>query len=103
MGCCGGCFEAEEGVFDTKKHTNIKRRAEYRLIGKYHKSLLRFKEEKARRRRILELQDISLTIKQIALQLGVSERTVKRDLAKMKSYIHRQNMRLNPPGRRGKP
>jgi len=40
------------------------------------------------------LQDKGLTIKQIALEIRVSELTVKRDLAKMKSHIHRQKARL---------
>ncbi len=74
-------------VFDTEKHTNIKRRAEYRRIKKYYKGLAKAKAEKARRQRILDLQDKGLTIKQIAGQLNVSERTVKRDIEKMMPYL----------------
>jgi DNA-binding NarL/FixJ family response regulator len=66
-------------VFDTKKHNNVKCKARYRRIGKYYKSLEKFKAEKHRRKQALELQNQGLTIKQIARQLGVSERTVKRD------------------------
>lgn len=83
-----------DGVFDTKKHTNIKRKAEYRRIGKYYKSPERFKAEKDRRKRILELQDQGLTVGQIAGQLNVSERTVERDLAAMRLSINRHRTRL---------
>ena len=83
-------------VFDKGKHSNVKRKAEYRRIGKYYKSVDKFKEERLRRKRVLELQDKGLTIKQIALLLGVGERTVKRDLAKaMPSLVRRQKQQLN--------
>lgn len=74
-------------VFDTKKHSNVKRNAEYRRIRKYTKSLGKFKAEKLRRQQALELQNQGLSIKQVALRLGVSERTVKRDLKKAMLYV----------------
>jgi len=48
------------------------------------------KAEKARRRRVMDLQDEGLSIKQIAKQLDVSERTVKRDLARIEPYVKKQ-------------
>ena len=81
-------------VFDTKKHTNVKRKARYRRIGKYYKSLDRFKAEKNRRKQALELQNQGLSIKQIAWQLHVSERTVKRDFAKIMIFIKSKRTQL---------
>ena len=78
------------GVFDTEKHSNVKRRAEYRRIKKNYKTLEKFKQEKMRRGQILELQDQGLHIKEIAERLGVSESTIKRDLSKMRRYIKGQ-------------
>jgi transposase-like protein len=77
-------------VFDTEKHSNVKRRAEYRRIKKNYKTLEKFKQEKLRRDQILELQDQGLHIKEIAERLGVSESTIKRDLSKMRRYIKGQ-------------
>jgi DNA-binding transcriptional MerR regulator len=82
------------GVFDTKKHTNVKRKPEYRRIRKYYKGLDKFKSEKARRKQVLELQNQGLTIKQIAEHLNVSERTVKRDLAKVMIYVKKKRTQL---------
>jgi transposase len=77
-------------VFDTLKHSNIKKKAEYRRIHKNTKSLKKYKAEKARRKKIVELQNQGLTIKQIAAQLKVSERTVNRDLARNMSYFKKK-------------
>jgi DeoR-like helix-turn-helix domain len=77
-------------VFDTEKHSNVKRRAEYRRIKKNYKTLEKYKQEKLRRGQILELQDQSLHIRVIADRLGVSESTVKRDLSKMRRYLKGQ-------------
>jgi hypothetical protein len=83
------------GVFDTKKHTNVKRKAAYRRIGKYYKGLEKYQSERARRKAVLALQDQGLNIKQIAQELGVSERTVKRDLAKIMFAIKKKSSQLN--------
>ena len=81
-------------VFDTKKHSNIKRKAAYRRIQTYTKSLAKHKAEKARRQQVLLLWSDGVKSKHIAEQLGVSERTVKRDLAKLMVYVkkHRTQM-----------
>ena len=81
-------------VFDTKKHNNVKRKPRYRRIGKYYKSLDKFKAEKHRRKQALELQNQGFSIKQIALQLQVSERTVKRDFAKIMIFIKSKRTQL---------
>ena len=74
-------------VFDTKKHSNVRRRAVYRRVGKYYKSVSVYKAERQRRRRVLELHGQGLTVRQIAEKLGVSESTVKRDLQKWRRYL----------------
>jgi Fic family protein len=84
------------GDSDKRRHSTVKHKAEYRRIGKYYKSVYRYKGELARRKRVLELQNKGLTIKQTAVLLGVGERTVKRDLAKaMPFLVRRQKQQLN--------
>jgi hypothetical protein len=84
----------KKAVFDTKRHSNLGTKAEYRRISKYYKSLGKFKAEKSRRQRVLDLQNQGLTLKQIALILRVSERTVKRDLAKVMVYVQKRQTLL---------
>jgi hypothetical protein len=79
-----------ERVFDTKKHSNVKRKPEYRRIKKNFKSLEQTKREKARRERGLELCLAGWSGDQIAGALGVSRRTVQRDLEKMRETIKRR-------------
>ena len=81
-------------VFDTKKHSNVQAKAKYRRVRKNYKSVKKYKEEKQRRRQVLLLQDQGLTNGAVALRLGVSESTVKRDLDKMKSYLKGQFSRF---------
>lgn len=78
------------GVFDTKRHNNTKTKPEYRRICKYYKSPKRYQQERARRKKILELNEQGLSYKIIAQRLGVVERTVKRDMAKIKPYYERK-------------
>ena len=81
-------------VFDTLKHSNVARKAKYRRVHKYVKSLGKFKAEKLRRKQALELADRGLSIERIALALGVSERTINRDLKKMMIYIKKLQTQL---------
>ena len=74
-------------VFDCKKHSNVKRRACYRRIGggRYYKGLAKYKSEKYRRKQVLELQKQGRCVTEVAGLLGVSRRTIYRDLEKLRS------------------
>jgi hypothetical protein len=78
------------GVFDTKKHSNVKSKPEYRRVRKYYKSAGRWREERERRKKVLQLFEQGLSYSVIAEQLSVSERTVKRDMAKIRPYYERK-------------
>ncbi len=84
------CFVVSGRVFDTNKHSNIKRRAEYRRINKYIKSPAQTKREKTRRIRVLDLWLKDWGIGRIASELGVTTRTVERDLVKLGETIKRR-------------
>ena len=66
------------------------RKARYRKIHVYTKSLERYKLERARRRKVRSLARKGLKQKEIANELGVSIRTVKRDWKKLTRYINGQ-------------
>ena len=78
------------GVFDTKRHSNVKFRPEYRRIRKYYKSAGKWRSDRLRRKRVLELHEEGVSYVGIADRLGVSERTVKRDMARIKPYYERK-------------
>ena len=78
------------GVFDTKKHSNRKSKPDYRRIRAYYKSPKNYQDERKRRKKVLEYYEQGLSYKVIAERLGVSERTVKRDMAKIKPYYERK-------------
>jgi transcriptional regulator with XRE-family HTH domain len=59
----------------------------------YTKSLERWRKERERRRKVRALAAKGYTQKQIALELGVSMRTVKRDWDKVRSYVKGQQNR----------
>jgi hypothetical protein len=80
-------------VFDTKKHS-IKAKAEYRRIDKYFKSLQKTRLEEKRRKKVLECWLAGYSTRRIAYEVGVSNRTVNRDLAKLSSTIKRRYARL---------
>jgi DNA-binding CsgD family transcriptional regulator len=61
--------------------------ASYRKVGAYTKSLTQYKHERLRRWRVRLLTEQGFTQEQIAKQLGVSTRTVKRDWQKVKPYV----------------
>jgi predicted DNA-binding protein (UPF0251 family) len=64
-------------------------RAEYRHIDKYVKSLEQTKRERAMWLRVLELWFLGWGFGRIALEMGVSKRTVWRDLDKLGETIKR--------------
>lgn len=62
----------------------------YRKVRKYYKSSEHYWRERNRRKLVLRLREEEfLSERQIADRLGVSERTVKRDLKKLKPYHER--------------
>jgi predicted transcriptional regulator len=63
------------------------RSARYRKIHAYTKSLERYKLERERRRKVRALAKKGLKQKEIANELGVSIRTVKRDWKKQTPYL----------------
>jgi len=64
--------------------------ASYRRVGVYTKSLERWRKERERRRKVRVLAAKGYTQEQIARELGVSTRTVKRDWDKVRSYVKGQ-------------
>jgi IS30 family transposase len=63
--------------------------ANYRKMRKYVKSIKEYKKERQRRRKVRELYEQGFTQAQIAEQLGISAKTVHRDLKKLKPYLTR--------------
>jgi predicted transcriptional regulator len=64
--------------------------ASYLKISTYTKSVKRYKRERERRRQVRLLAEKGFTQKQIASELGVCARTVKRDWDKIRSYVKGQ-------------
>ena len=89
-----GVFDAEENEgfgkgFGASKRGNASQRPDYRRVRKYYKSSKKYWEERNRRKQVLELSRQGLTGREIAKRLGVSDRTVKRDMSKIKPYYER--------------
>jgi transposase len=64
---------------------------DYRRIKRYYKTSGQYWKERNRRKQILcLLEEENLNQRQIAERLGVSERTVKRDVAKIRPYQERK-------------
>ena len=62
----------------------------YLKVKDYYKSSEQYWKERNRRKLVLKLREEEyLTVAQIALKLEVSEKTVKRDLKKLKPYHER--------------
>jgi len=75
-----------------RSHLNASR-ASYRRVCVYTKSLERWRKERERRRKVRVLAAKGYTQEQIACELGVSTRTVKRDWNKVRSYVKGQRNR----------
>jgi transcriptional antiterminator len=67
----------------------MEKTAKYRKIGKYVKSIGQYKRERQRRQKVFQLYSRGYTQKQIAEQIGVSPKTVYRDLKKLHSWFKR--------------
>lgn len=91
--------EAQTGVFSSQivnysaakraQTRKIKRKKgpQYRQMGAYTKSIKQYKKERSRRKRVRQLAAAGFTYPQIAVKLGVSEKTVYRDVKKLRPYI----------------
>lgn len=63
----------------------------YRKCTVYVKSPRQWQAEKARRRQVLALWNTGVHQAEISVKLGISIKTVQRDIKKLKPYITRQN------------
>ena len=70
-------------------HSKVKD-ASYRKVSVYTKSMERYMKERERRRQVRLLAEKGFSQKQIASELGVSTRTVKRDWDKIRPYVKGQ-------------
>lgn len=85
-----GVLGSETRVFDTKRRLKGRSKPGYRRVHKNIKSSKQYWLERNRRARVMDLLEQHLTYRQIAAKLGVSERTVKRDIAKIRPYYERR-------------
>ena len=81
--------EIKEIRFKKTGHRRAKE-APYRRIGAYTKGIAQYKRERNRRRQVRLLSKKGLTQKQIAIQLGVSTRTINRDCHRIQRYVKGQ-------------
>ena len=59
----------------------------YRKMTVYTKSISRYKKERSRRRRVLEMRQKGWDLAYMANQIGCSVKTVQRDLFKLRRYV----------------
>ena len=76
--------------FSNKTGHSTANKASYRKVSVYTKSMERYTKERERRRQVRLLAEKGHTQKQIASELGVSTRTIKRDWNKIQSYVKGQ-------------
>ena len=81
--------EMNSSVHKMTQTRKIKRKKgpQYRQIDAYWKSREQYKKERQRRKRVRELSAEGFTYRQIAKRLGISEKTVYRDMKKVWPYI----------------
>jgi DNA-binding CsgD family transcriptional regulator len=77
------------GVLDNSRRLKKQKGPEYRKINRYFKSKSQYWNERNRRKKCWELSGQGFTYKQIAEKLGVSEKTVQRDIKKIQPYYSR--------------
>ena len=80
----------ESDEFSVKKGGYVKMEASYRKVDAYSKGLVQYRRERERRRKVRVLVEKGLSQRQIAAELGVSVRTVKRDWNKIRAYVKGQ-------------
>ena len=76
-------------VLIKKSTKNPPKGPKYRVISKYLKSKNQYWRERNRRKKVWELTGQGFNYKQIAEKLGVSEKTVQRDIKKIQPYYTR--------------
>ena len=76
-------------VFDNSRSLKQQKGPQYRKINRYYKSKNQYWSERNRRNKCWELSGQGFNYKQIAEKLGVSEKTVQRDLKKIQHYYLR--------------
>ncbi len=75
------------GIFLCSVIGLVRKKASYRRVEKYYKTTGQYWKERKQRLGVLcLLEKEQLTQRQLAERLGVSERTVRRDIAKLRSY-----------------
>ncbi len=80
-------------VSERRKLVKHRYRPDYRKIRSYYKSPRQYQKERARRRKALALAGQGLGLAEVAKALGVSSRTVQRDLARVERYTKAQATR----------
>jgi len=79
--------QRDDYSFDKKRRLKLHRNAaKYRKMRCYVKSIGQYKRERLRRKRVRQLSNEGKTYPQIAKELGISERTVARDMKKQKTF-----------------
>ena len=78
----------KDGVFSSKESGMG---PSYRKVDAYSKSLKQYRLERKRRHQVRVLASKGYTQQQIAVELGVSVRTVKRDWIKVRAYVKGQH------------
>jgi DNA-binding CsgD family transcriptional regulator len=82
--------QVKKRCFSNKTGHSKAQEASYRKVSVYTKSMKRYNKERERRRQVRLLAEAGHTQKQIANELGVSTRTIKRDWDKIRPYVKSQ-------------
>jgi len=82
--------QQKKGRFSKNTGYSGAKEVSYRKVSVYTKSMARYRLERVRRRLVRLLAEKGFSQKQIASELGVSTRTVKRDWDKIRPYVKGQ-------------
>ncbi len=85
--------QGKKRCFSNKTTHSGAKEASYRKVSVYTKSMARYTKERERRRQVRLLAEKGHTQKQIASELGVSTRTIKRDWDKIRPYVKGQTQK----------
>jgi len=81
-------FSGEKGEKKRSRKLKSRHKAKYRRVKKYYKSVDQYKKERLRRK-LCWLLSGTITYEQIGEMLGISKRTVIRDINKIRPYYER--------------